>query len=199
MSLTDLIFDTPWWLVALLAGAGVVLFWNGNRQQETKLRNAGLALLGVAAMVLSISYFFDTPLEKAVKDTKRLVRCVEASDWTTMRSILDPATSLSVLNAGQIYGTRDEIVSGAKAAVERYGVKNVRILSTNAERQDSLITITMTLLSDHELIGGRTINTVWQFEWQQSGESWSLVRITNQQIGQLRGESAGQQFPRTGR
>lgn len=194
--MADLLFDTPWWLPALLAGVGIVLFWNGNRRQESGLRNIGLLVLAAAALVMGVSYLVDTPLEKAVKQTKQLVKSVETNDWTTMRSILGATTSVSVLGGRPIYETRDEIVNGAKRAVEQYGVKNIRHLSTTAERQDTIITITMTLLSDHEQIGGRTINTVWQFEWQQTGENWDLVRITCQQIGNLRGEEAARQFPR---
>jgi hypothetical protein len=193
--MTDLLFDPPWWLATLLIGAGVVLFWNGNRRQETRVRNIGMALVGAAAALLALAYFVDTPLERAVKDTKRLVRAVEATDWNTMRAILDPRTSVSVMNM-PIYDDRDEIITGAKMAVDRYGVKNIRFLSTDAERADTLITITMTLLSEHESIGGRTINTTWQIEWQQSGDTWSMVRIICQKIGNMTGESAGAQFPK---
>ena len=194
--MADLLFDTPWWLPTLLAGVGIVLFFNGNRRQEAQVRNIGLALVAAAAVLLTVSYLVDTPLEKAVKETKRLVRAIEAQDWNTLRSILDPNTSVSVMGAYQVYGTRDQIVDGAKRAYDRYGIKNVKIFSTDARRDDTLISINMTLLSDHDAIGGRTINTNWDFEWQQSGDDWHLVRIINQKIGNLRGDSAGQQFPR---
>jgi hypothetical protein len=193
--MADLLFDTPWWLPTLLAGVGIVLFFNGNRRQEAQLRNIGLALAAAAAVLLTVSYLVDTPLEKAVKETSRLVRAIEAQDWNTLRSILDPNTSVSVMGAYQVYGTRDQIVDGAKRAYDRYGIKNVKIFSTDARRDDTLISINMTLLSDHDAIG-RTINTNWDFEWQQSGDDWHLVRIINQKIGNLRGDRAGQQFPR---
>lgn len=195
----DLLFDTPWWLPTLLFGVGIVLFWNGNRRQETKLRNIGLLVVAGAAVVLAVSYFVDTPLEKAVKQTKLLVKSVEANDWATMRSVLGANTQLSVLNGPAVYVSRDEIIEGAKRAVERYGVKNIRHLYTTAERNDTLITITMTLLSDHEQIGGRTINTVWQFEWQETGQDWDLARIICQKIGNLQGDDAARQMPQVGR
>src|SRR2546423_173528 len=70
--MTNLLFDTPWWLPTLLAGVGIVLFWNGNRTQETRLRNIGMALMGAAVLVCAISYFIDTDLEKCVKQSKQL-------------------------------------------------------------------------------------------------------------------------------
>ena len=194
--MTNLLFDTPWWLPTLLAGVGVVLFWNGNRRQESRVRNAGLLFVLAAALVMAMSYFVDTDLEKATKKTKRLVHDVEQRDWNDFKSILDPSASLSVFNAYQVYGSRDEIVAGAQRGVERYGVKNVRILSTTPEQTDSLITITMIIYSEHEATMGHPITSTWQFEWQQSGKEWSLVRIINMKIGNLNANEAGRQFPR---
>src|SRR4051812_12349549 len=114
--MANLLFDTPWWLPTLLVGVGIVLFWNGNRRQETKLRNIGLLLVAAAAGMMAVSYLVDTPLEKAVKQTKLLVNSVETSDWTAMRSILGANTQLSVLGGPAVYESRDEIVDAAKRA-----------------------------------------------------------------------------------
>ena len=107
-------------------------------------------------------------------------------------------SSLHVLGgAAEIYGTRDEIVGGAQDAVDRYGLKNVVILSTTPEQTDTVINITMTIASEQDFTGGRPITTTWQFEWQQQGgDTWALVRITNIKIGNMSGEAAGRQFPR---
>jgi hypothetical protein len=192
----NLLFNTPWWLPTLLAGAGIVLFWNGNRRQEARLRNIGLLLIALTVVVLSVSYLVDTDLEKCVKQSKRLVYDVEQQDWAGMKSILDPRVSVSVFNAGAIYSNRDETINAAQDGVNWWGVKNVRILRTDAEQTDSLITVHLAVLSDHDKAGIPTINTKWELEWQQTGDTWSLVRITCMQIGNLTGENAGRQFPR---
>jgi hypothetical protein len=195
--MAQLLFDTPWWLPTLLAFLGIALFWNGNRRQESKVRNAGLAFCLAAVLVLAVSYYVDTDLEKATKESKSLVYAVNARDWNTLKRILSPTTSLHVLGgATEIYGTSAEIIGGAQKAVDQYGLKNVRILSTTPEQTDTVITITMTIVSEQDFTSGRPITTTWQFEWQQSGETWTLTRITNITIGNMSGEAAGRQFPR---
>ena len=194
--MTRLLFDAPWWLPTVLAFLGIALAWNGARRGDAKLRNAGLLMLLGAVAVLAMSHFIDTDIEKAEKKSKQLVHAVEQRDWATLKTVLDPNTSLHVLGGIQLYDSRDQIIDAAKKAVDQHGLKNVRVLRTDSEQTDTLITITMFLMSDQDATGGRTITTTWQFEWQQSGETWSLVRITNIKIGNLQGEEAGRQFPR---
>ena len=193
----ELLFDAPWWLPVGLAFLGIALFWNGNRRQEAKVRNAGLLFLLGAVLVLAVSHFVDTDLEKATDDSKALVYAVEKRDWPKLTAVLSPTTSLHVLGgAAEIYGTRGEIIDGAKKAVDQYGLKNVRILSTTPEQTDTVINITMTVMSEQDFAGAGMITTTWQFEWQQMGASWTLTRITNVKIGNMSGEAAGRQFPR---
>jgi len=193
---TRLLFDAPWWLPTTLAFLGIALFWNGNRRSDTKLRNAGLGLLLAAVAVMVTSHFVDTDIEKAEKQSKRLVRSVEQRDWATAKTILDPNTSLHVLGGIQLYDSRDQIIEAAKKGVDQYGLKTERILNTTSEQTDTVIVVTMFLMSEQDAAAVNTITTTWQFEWQQSGETWSLVRITNIKIGNLQGEDAGRQFPR---
>ena len=192
----SLLFDAPWWLPTTLAFLGIALFWNGNRRTDVKLRNVGMALLLAAVAVLAISHFVDTDLEKATKQSKKLVYAVEKRDWATMKTILDPACSLSIMGAFELYDTRDQIIAAAQDGVDRHGLKTVHILSTTAEQTDSLITITMSCASEHETTMGRPIPSTWQFEWQQNGDTWSLVRIICQKVANQSGEAAGNQFPR---
>lgn len=192
----NLLFDAPWWLPTVLAFVGIALFWNANRRTDIKLRNVAIGLILAAVAVLAISHFVDTDLEKATKNSKKLVYGVEKHDWAAVKGILSPTTSLHQLGGGEIYGTRDEIIGGAKVAVDQYGLKNVHIISTTPEQTDTVINVTMTVMSEQDFTGGRPITTEWQFEWQQSGETWSLVRITNVKIGNMRGDAAGRQFPR---
>src|SRR5262245_35944747 len=97
--MSRLLFDTPWWLPTILAGLGVFLFWTGNQRQEKNVRFAGLGMLLAALAVMLLSYFVDTDVEKAVKAAKGMVYAVEQRDWTKLRNILAPNTSLGVFNA----------------------------------------------------------------------------------------------------
>jgi hypothetical protein len=193
--MTQLLFDTPWWMPAMLAGLGIFLFWTGNRRQEAKVRLAGFGFLAAALLVMAVSYFVDTDLEKCTDQSKRLVNAVEQRDWPTMKTILAPQANLSVMGGPFLYDNRDRITEAAQRAVEQHGLKNVRVLSVTPEQTDTLITITMTLMSEQDVTP--VINTVWQLEWQQTGPAWSLDRITCVKIGSLTGENAASQFPRT--
>ena len=193
--MSELLFDTPWWLPTILAGVGIYCFWSGNRRQESKVRNAGLALWAAAVGVLLLSYFVDTPKELAVKRSKTLVRSVEARDWTKLRNAMDPNVTLGVLGAMDRYGNRDQIVQGAKLAVDQYGLKNMHILSTTAEQTSQLINVTMTIISEQDFTQGRPITTSWRLQFQQSGKEWPLVRIDCIDIAGRSGDEAARHFP----
>src|SRR4051794_34166982 len=124
--MTELLFHTPWGLPALLIGAGVILFWTGNQRQGTRVRLAGMLLILAAAVLCTVSYLVDTDLEKAVKNSKALAYAVEQRDWVKMKAIMDPSCALTVMGSVQIYDNRDQILAGAKRAVEQYGVRNIR-------------------------------------------------------------------------
>jgi hypothetical protein len=130
--MADLIFDAPWWLPTLLGGIGLYLFWTGNRRRETRVRNAGLGFIAGAVAVLGMSYFVDTDLETAVRKSKQLVDAVEKRDWPRLNSIPSPNVSLWMFGSTELYSNRKQLVAAAQEAVDRYGVKNIRILSTDA-------------------------------------------------------------------
>jgi hypothetical protein len=169
--MTELLFDTPWWLPALIAGVGVVLFWMGNNRQERKVRNFGAALLVLALLVVGVSYFVDTPRERAIKNTRSLVKSVEARDWPAMTSLMDPRCAF------ESYGNRDEIVSAARIAAERFGLKSINITSLQAEQVDTLITVHLDVISEQDVTMGRPFPTSWQLDYQKTANGWSLRNI----------------------
>jgi hypothetical protein len=194
-NMTNLLFDAPWWLPAGLIALGIFLFWTGNNRRETKVRNVGIGVVLAAIAVLLLSYFVDTNVEKAVKRTRTLVYSVEARDWATLRNTMGPNVTLGMLGTTDRYGDREQIIGGARAAVDQFGLRNVRILSTNTEASDQLITVTITAMSEQDITQGRPITTSWRLEYQRSGKDWPLVRITCIDIAGRSGEAAGRQFP----
>lgn len=193
--MSDLLFQTPWWLPTLLAGAGLILFWTGNRRQETRIRTGGLLLILLAIAVCAVSYLIDTPRERAVKNSRQLVYAVQEQNWPTMMRLMDPACGLSIMGGIPIYESRAQILDGARKAVSQYGLKNVHILSASAEQRQDQIRVTLTVLSEQDFTQGRPINSTWLMDWQQTGKTWLLTRITCVNIANLQGNAAGRQFP----
>jgi len=191
--MTDLLFDTPWWLPALIAAAGVVLFVTGNNRLEPRVKYAGLAAVGLALLLVAVSYLVDTPIETAERRSRELVDAFERADWPAMTAVLDPTATVSVLTF-RVYDNRDEIMKAAEAAHGRYGFKSVNVLTMGAEQADTVITVTMVLLSEQDALG-RTLNSEWQFEWQRTADGWALVDVRALKIGQSTGDQVRGMFP----
>ena len=191
--MTELLFDTPWWLPALIGAAGVLVFVTGNKRTENKVRLAGVAVICLAILLAGVSYFVDTPREKALRQSRELVDAFERADWPAMTAILDPSAAVTVQN-DQVYGNRDEIIERAKKAHEQYGFKSVNVLTSSAEQVDTQITVHLMLLSEQDALG-RTLNSEWQFEWRETAEGWSLFEIRCMKIGQSTGEQIRNMFP----
>jgi hypothetical protein len=192
--MTDLIFHTPWWLPTLIALAGVVLFVTGNQRVENRVRLAGVGVIGLAILLALVSYFVDTPRETAERKSRDLCYAFERADWPTMTSILDRGTNISAPGAS-IYANRDEIVSAAKKAHERYGFKTVRVLSTSTEQQDTLITVDLVLLTEQSAAYVNTLNSEWQFDWEKRQDGWVLSEIRALKIGNATGDQMKPLFP----
>ena len=192
--MTDLIFQTPWWLPTLIAVGGIVLFVTGNARTETRVRTAGFAVICLAILLAVVSYFVDTPRETAEKRSRELCYAFERADWPKMTSIIDKNTAVTVLG-NTIYPSRDQIISAAKQAHERYGFKTVRVLSASAEQQDTLITVDLTLLTEQSSAIVQTLNSEWQFIWEKHQEGWILTEVRAVKIGNVTGDGMKPMFP----
>ena len=123
----------------------------------------------------------------------QLVDAFERGDFATMSSILHPDTAVTLLGA-EIYNNRDETIAAAKTAHSKYGFKSVNVLFSNAEQVQTSITVTITLLSEQNAMAS-TLNSEWQFDWQQRAEGWSLVEVRALKIGNQQGDQIRGMFP----
>jgi hypothetical protein len=194
--MTDLLFDTPWWIPVLIAGIGVVVFMTGNKRVENRVRYAGLAILLLAVVVVVVSYFVETDKEVAERRSRELVDAFEQRDWSKMSSILDPGAIVTVPNA-TVYKDRDDIIANAKLAHDRYHFKSVNVLGSHPEQTQTSITVTIKLISEQDVPS--MLNSEWQFEWQERAGGWTLVEVRGLQIGQFNAEQIQQMFPGGGR
>jgi len=171
MNLSQLLFDTPWWLPTSIALAGVVLFFYANARREWKLRNAGAGVVLLAILLAAISYGVDTDIEKVNKRTKQFVTAVKERDWTTFRSLLDTRTSFAM------YRNADELTSGAEKTSDAIGLKSVTVFSMEPQQTDTLITVYLAVWSTQDFTMLRPIKSNWQFDWQETSEGWVLRTI----------------------
>ena len=191
--MTELLFDPPWYLPVVIAVLGLYLFIHGNRRQDAKVRNIGVGVALLAVALFFVGRTMETDREVAEKRSRQVVDAVEKHDWNALRALLDPKASVAVPN-GVVYSNRDVIVGGAQAATERFGVKNIRVLSLTSRQDDTMITVDIDALSDQGMTG-QPFPTSWQFEWHELKDGWTLMRIVCLKIGNETGEGMRRSFP----
>lgn len=192
----ELLFDTPWWLPAIILLVGAGMFIAANRRRQFRLRTAGLGVVILAAMLIGVSYFVDTPAEKCLKNTRALISAFGQKDWSKFESLLDPRASVAINSSITIYSNLRDIVQAAQRAQEIYQFTTVRVLGAEATQQDSLITVTLTLFTDQRATMGRPFTSTWRFEWQDFGKGWTLWRITALRIADRPADQLRPQFPK---
>ena len=194
MNFTDYLFDTPWWLPACIAVTGAVLFYVANNRQEARLRTVGLTVVCVAILLAVVSYFVDTDREKAEDRSRAIVRAVHEKDWPKLRSLLENNTTVGILNGPTVYRGGEQIAARAQDASEKYGVQSVTVTSLDSRQDQTLITVTVSVLSTQAVVP--TITSRWEFDHLQSADGWYLNEIRAVQIGRQEGEGMESMFPR---
>ncbi len=170
--MSDLLFDTPWWLLVLLIGGGAGIWYVGNTRTDAKIKTAGLAVLVLGVVLALLSYFVDTDKEIVARRTRQLVASVVDRNWDVFTSLLDPQTSF----AGA-YKNRSQIVDGAKKTVEAMGLKSASITSMEVTQNETVITVNLTAVSTLDITMDRPAPSSWRFDWQNTGTGWKLVEI----------------------
>lgn len=167
--LSRLLFETPWWLPTVAIGVGIFVWLTGNRRLERKvmLTGLGIAVFGVAILMVSIAV--DTDRERTVKRTKQLVASAAQRDWAKFESLLDPQTSIYSLRGPQ------QITQAARAAAESINLSAARITGMTVDQADTVITISMRVYS--EQFRGSPGMSDWQLEYQNYGQGFVLYSI----------------------
>jgi hypothetical protein len=181
--LTNLLFQTPWWLPTIAIGAGLFVWWTGNQRQEKPVIRAGVAIALAGLILATVSYLVDTPAEKAERRTRQIVASAGSHDWKTFHGLLDRQTA--------IYGLHgpDEITDAAKRAGDEYAIGSLKITGFNSRQADTLILNTIRVYGE---IQGQSFLSDWQLEYEDRGQGLVLREVkanSNQQISedQIRG------------
>ena len=168
----DLLFDTPWWLLALLLGGGAYIWYTGNARSEKSWKIAGI-IIALAGLTLALtSWFVETDKEFVEHRTRDMVADINRRDWAALEKLLDAHTSLE-----GVYTNRDQIIEGAKKTADVIGLSSASITSMEVKQTDTLITVDLSILSNQDITMGRPTITSWRFDWQNTGTGWKLQRI----------------------
>jgi hypothetical protein len=169
---TQLLFETPWWLLTLIAIVAIALLVSGNNRQKNQLKFAGFIVLSLGIVLAAVSFFVDTPREKALKGTRSFVRAVVDRDQAKMRAILHPSATLLGWN-------KEDIIYGAKQYAEDFNLKDATITQLDADHDDSLVTVNLTVISNHasSKMMYDHINSSWQITWMDTGNGWQMKDI----------------------
>src|SRR3954469_12535345 len=191
--MTDLLFETPWWLPTLIAVVGWWVLFDGHTRGKDRFRNAGAAVFLAAVLLATVSYFVDTDKEKVLKQTRLLVDAIEKQDWPRFGSLLDEKTSF----AGR-YSGKEEMVEGAKRSAALIGLKKAYVRSMEARQTDTLITVTLDAFSEQDM-PPYPLPSKWDLDWQQRGDRWLLYRVTMRNVGGQEGEAVIGRMPAVSR
>ena len=168
---SDLLFDTPWWLFALLGMVAATLMISGNARQNRRLLTAGAAVLALGILLAITSYLVDTPKEKAVKGTHAFIDGIIARDKTKIAAELHPNASIEGWN-------RQSIIDGAVTYADMYGLQGATITGMTVEQQAPHIIIDMVVFSTHDVAKAQinTIQSEWQLDWLDDGIGHYLLK-----------------------
>jgi hypothetical protein len=182
------ILHTPWWGAALAAFVGIALWVSANRRQDKTLLRVSLTIIVVSLLLGIFGFLFPTDQQKMETRTKQMVKAVDKQDWNTLGLLLDDETALS-RSSQPIAAGRDQVVGMIKAAYERYGVKSVWTMSTQSIQTQTLITVTIEVVSTQDITSSQPVTSSWQLDYEQFGDGWTLQKITLIHVGGDTGDS----------
>jgi hypothetical protein len=195
--MTDLLFDTPWWLPVALAAVGVMLFLSGNRRQQAGLRNAGVAVFGLAILIVLLTIFVDTPKKIARRQSTALIEAAVAGDWTKFQSLLAAGADLRLLGSPPMYDNAADLTEAAKTGAASVHLREAHMRSLHVDQSGSVVTASFDLVTEQDDAVAPMMDSSWQFDFQQENGNWHIREIRALNIGQLDEAEAAQRLPRS--
>ncbi len=174
--MTDLIFAPPWWFLCCLFLVGGILGWVGLTKQNAGQRNFGLGVLTLAVVVLLLGIFVETDKEQVTRKSRELCKAVEKGDWSAMADLLDSDASMNT-PVGSVYGTRTDLVNGAKSAFETYHLKDVTISGMDVTQDKAGCIVNLRVITNQDAVPYPTPSS-WRFDWDKIGTDWHVHQIT---------------------
>jgi hypothetical protein len=194
--MSDLLFDTPLWILAGLAIVGISLFVAGNNRTDATLRNVGLGVILLGVLLFAVSWFIDTDKEKATKFSRQVVKAVEARDWPVLEQRIAGRFKVTILgSSGVVYGTKKEMIDAVKTAVDRFDLKSAKVTKTEASDTGDYIKVLVSVYSEQGYTAGFPLTSGWEFDWQEGSDGWQLTEIIALSVGNRTGDQIRGDFP----
>ena len=180
MSINDLLFATPWWIIVPLIGGGGWIFFIGNARLDRTVKWLGIATILVGVTLMILSRLVETDKERVERESRQIVQSFVDRDWPRLHALLAPETSIP-----GIYNNRDALINGAKKTVDAIGLKSAPITSFAITQNDTVMTVNLSILSTQDSTFDRPYPSNWQFDWEDHGTGWLLERIEPQDSTQV--------------
>jgi hypothetical protein len=170
----EALFHPAFWMPLALAIVGIGVFIYGNNRVNKSVQTAGLGILGLTLAWCVAAYLVQTTVEQCLDRTRAITAAVEAADWPKLKTLLDQNTNVE----GVVRGP-NAIATATQVAAENYGLKDIRILTTNVVSGGNLIDVSFTAMLD----GTRPTTSNWKFQYEKRSDGILLARIVPISIG----------------
>jgi hypothetical protein len=169
-----------WWLIVAFGIAGILSLYNGLNRTNPRLKQTGLALLVLAALLSAIRIVSPTDIERVERATNDLCQCAVRNDWPGFAAFLDPNVAAGFDAANPVFSKSDDVAAAAKATCEANHVTAIKIISQKSTQSgDTISTVCrLTAIVDIKDYGeGQPIPSDWTMEWHRSGGQWLLSKV----------------------
>jgi len=181
--MAELLANVPWWLLISLAVAAAVMLIHGNRTINTKWRAAGVATISLLLLLTAARFLIDTPAEKAERQTRQIVNCVNTGNWGQLQALIEPGTAAEFDGVRPDANGGDAIIHAAEVAAKAVGLTSVGIYTLRTEQTNDLVTVTFVAYSMQDQSQGRAVVSDWQFDWRVREHQPHLTKITLLNLG----------------
>lgn len=170
-SVTEWIFNAPWWLLVAAGGVSVgLLLWALGRQDKPVIRGALIAMVAVGLWTV-LSLVIRTPQEKAADRVEAIVEAFDGEKWDHLGGLIEPETRFANWLKGP------EITEAARQTKEQRGITSVSLRSLEVQRDDAGIRVIAHVRSEHATSLMPHLTTLWRFDFNHRGDEWRLEFI----------------------
>lgn len=171
--------EHPWTPVTLLLIVGAALAWYGAHNDRAKLIMAGVASLLVAAGMLTLAYFWQSPGERAADAVRNLVGCAERAD---VSGVADCFTSNASIQYGSLTGTGEDMSEILRAAdtlrdrhrIQSNSITHLQFATIDGDHAQVLLGCSTSTAST----AGFNVPTSWWMQLvRQPDGTWRVDRI----------------------